>query len=175
MKPDWDKLADEFKDSPNVAIRDVDCTAAGKDVCSKVGVSGYPTIKYYLADEPKPKDYSEGRDYKSLKKFVEKTFKAGCKVDTKEGCTKPQVEIIDELFNKSVDDLKSYVTERDTEIEAIKEKRVKHVEESKETIKNLKKEEDGIRAMKLTADKIVEFKEPPPPKKDKKDDDSDSD
>ena len=30
MKPDWDKLMAEYKDSTSAAVIDVDCTAAGK-------------------------------------------------------------------------------------------------------------------------------------------------
>jgi len=45
MKPDWDALSAEFKDSPKVIIGDVDCTAGGKPLCDKYGVRGYPTIK----------------------------------------------------------------------------------------------------------------------------------
>ena len=34
MKPDWDKLGDEFSGSKTVLIGDVDCTVE-KDLCSK--------------------------------------------------------------------------------------------------------------------------------------------
>jgi protein disulfide-isomerase A6 len=34
MKPDWDKLGDEFAGSKTVLIGDVDCTVE-KDLCSK--------------------------------------------------------------------------------------------------------------------------------------------
>jgi thiol-disulfide isomerase/thioredoxin len=40
MKPDWDKLAEEFADSQKVVIADVDCTASGKALCEKYGVQG---------------------------------------------------------------------------------------------------------------------------------------
>jgi len=45
MKPDWDTLGAEFKDSTKVVIGDADCTAGGKSLCDKFGVRGYPTIK----------------------------------------------------------------------------------------------------------------------------------
>jgi len=45
MKPDWDALGSEYADSKTVVIADVDCTAAGKPLCEKYGVRGYPTIK----------------------------------------------------------------------------------------------------------------------------------
>jgi len=45
MKPDWDKLEGEFKDSAKVVIGNADCTAGGKSLCDKMGVRGYPTLK----------------------------------------------------------------------------------------------------------------------------------
>ena len=41
MKPDWDKLMDAFADSDTALVADVDCTAAGKDLCTEHGVKGY--------------------------------------------------------------------------------------------------------------------------------------
>jgi len=69
MKPDWDKLAAAFKDSKDVVIADVDCTAGGKSLCDQVGVRGYPTIKH--GDPNDLQDYKGGRDFASLKKFAE--------------------------------------------------------------------------------------------------------
>ena len=54
MKPDWDALGAEFKDHPKVVIADVDCTAAGKPLCDKFGVRGYPTIKCVARPPPHP-------------------------------------------------------------------------------------------------------------------------
>ena len=139
MKPDWDKLSAEFKDSASVQIVDVDCTVEEK-LCSKVGVSGYPTIKYYLADEPnKPKDYQGGRDLKALKKFVEDTFKAACDIDTKNNCNDEQSKIIDELTGKDIEDVRKFVKDRQDEVKKQKDARWEFVEESKKKLKNLKK------------------------------------
>jgi len=69
MKPDWDKLAAEYKDSQNVVIADVDCTAGGKSKCDEIGVRGYPTIKY--GDPDDLQDYKGGRSFDDLKKFAE--------------------------------------------------------------------------------------------------------
>eukprot|EP00448_Togula_jolla_P034686 CAMPEP_0170621290 /NCGR_PEP_ID=MMETSP0224-20130122/28523_1 /TAXON_ID=285029 /ORGANISM="Togula jolla, Strain CCCM 725" /LENGTH=167 /DNA_ID=CAMNT_0010947541 /DNA_START=26 /DNA_END=529 /DNA_ORIENTATION=- len=69
MKPDWDKLMAEYKDSSTVLIADVDCTASGKSLCSEVGVKGYPSIKY--GDPSALEDYKGGRDFASLKTFAD--------------------------------------------------------------------------------------------------------
>ena len=57
MKPDWDKLGAIYAESSSVIIVDVDCTAEGQGTCAKMGVQGYPTIKYFLAGDKKGKDY----------------------------------------------------------------------------------------------------------------------
>jgi len=175
MKPDWDKLEATFKDSPVVTIADVDCTAEGKDVCSKVGVSGYPTIKYYLADSPdKPQDYSGGRDFDALKKFTEKTFKAGCDTSTKESCNKKQIEVIDLLAGKTAAELKTYITEQQEIQTKTAEERKEYTESSKEKIKEFKTVEEGIFGKELVGQKFVD-KLDPPKEKAKSGDDSESD
>jgi len=68
MKPDWDKLSAEFKDSQNILIADVDCTAGGKAKCDEVGIRGYPTIKY--GDPNDLQDYKGGRSFDDLKTFA---------------------------------------------------------------------------------------------------------
>ncbi|CAE8658115.1 unnamed protein product [Polarella glacialis] len=76
MKPAWDKLMDEFKGSPTALIADADCTAAGKSLCDRVGVKGYPTIKWGTPDDLV--DYSGGRDFDSLKKFASESLGPTC-------------------------------------------------------------------------------------------------
>ena len=63
MKPAWDRLGADYKDSASVMIVDVDCTAEGSGTCGKVGVKGYPTIKYYPAGDKKGKDYLLNSSY----------------------------------------------------------------------------------------------------------------
>merc|ERR1719159_2176743 len=69
MKPDWDKLMAEFKDSKTALVADVDCTTGGKSLCESVGVRGYPTIMY--GDPNDLQDYKGGRTFADLKKFAE--------------------------------------------------------------------------------------------------------
>mmetsp|Transcript_12831 Transcript_12831/g.25996 ORF Transcript_12831/g.25996 Transcript_12831/m.25996 type:complete len:168 (-) Transcript_12831:585-1088(-) len=69
MKPDWDKLMAEHKDSSTLLVADVDCTAGGKAKCDEVGVRGYPTIKY--GDPDDLQDYKGGRSLADLQKFAQ--------------------------------------------------------------------------------------------------------
>jgi len=160
MKPAWDKLAEEFKDSPVVGVYDVDCTAAGEKLCSKVGVDGYPTIKYYLPDAPKPKDYQGGRDFDGLKKFVEKTFKPACNVLTKENCDEKQTELIDSLRSKSPAEITAHAQSLKDEVEKKKEERLKFIDEGKKKIKALKAEEEDLALRQRMAQKLVDAKNP---------------
>jgi len=102
MKPDYDKLAEAFKDSTSVVIGDVDCTSdEGKPVCEKNDVSGYPTIKYFTDDTgPKGTDYSGGRTYDALEKFVKETLAKKCDAKTKADCDDKEKEYIDKQASK---------------------------------------------------------------------------
>jgi hypothetical protein len=67
---------EDFKGSPTSLVADVDCTAGGKDLCEKHGVSGYPTIKY--GDPAELKDFNGGRSYEDLKKFADENLGPSC-------------------------------------------------------------------------------------------------
>ena len=86
MKPDWDRLADEYVDSKTVVIGDVDCTAGGKPLCEKYGVKGYPTIKTFSSTDTEGTAYEGGRSYDDLKKHAE-TLGPSCSVDHKDLCS----------------------------------------------------------------------------------------
>lgn len=105
MKPQWDQLAEEFEGSSSVLIADVDCTTeAGKSVCSDIGVSGYPTIKYFTADTGKSgSDYSGGRSYDDLNSFVETELKQDCNPKTKENCDEQETAYIDKMIEKGTE------------------------------------------------------------------------
>merc|ERR1719181_1447261 len=80
MKPDWDKLGKDFTDSATVVIGDVDCTEdKNKALCSKYGVKGYPTIKYFSGSTAATGDaYQGGRTYADLKKFADENLGPSC-------------------------------------------------------------------------------------------------
>merc|ERR1712187_845410 len=94
LRPDWDKLMEDFKGSPTSLVADVDCTTEGKDLCEKHGVRGYPTIKY--GDPAELKDYQGGRSYDDLKKFAEENLGPTCgpgeNLELCDAETKPKIE-----------------------------------------------------------------------------------
>tara|TARA_R110002050_G_scaffold123519_2_gene242315 strand:+ start:538 stop:783 length:246 start_codon:yes stop_codon:yes gene_type:complete len=81
MAPDWDRLMDEYSGSNSVLIADVDCTEQ-EELCSEIGVRGYPTLKYWNAGESRgdAHDYESGRDYDSLKEFIGENLVRVCSV-----------------------------------------------------------------------------------------------
>lgn len=85
LKPTWDKLIEEFEGSPNALVADVDCTAAGKPLCDKNGVEGFPTLKY--GDPSDLKAYSGGRDLEELKKFASENLGPQCGPEHMELCS----------------------------------------------------------------------------------------
>mmetsp|Transcript_55120 Transcript_55120/g.124062 ORF Transcript_55120/g.124062 Transcript_55120/m.124062 type:complete len:209 (+) Transcript_55120:220-846(+) len=107
MKPAWDQLSDAWKDSTSVLIADVDCTSeGGRAVCEENGVQGYPTIKYFTAEGGKTgADYSSGRDFASLNRFVEDELLKECEPKSKDACTEKEIAYIDKMSGVSRDKL----------------------------------------------------------------------
>merc|ERR1719159_2148951 len=103
MKPAWDQLIDEFKDSKHALVGDVDCTADGKSLCEKHGVSGYPTIKWGEPDSLK--DYNGGRTLDDLKKFAEENLGPTCGPDNLDLCDDADKKAIAKFLKFDVDEL----------------------------------------------------------------------
>ncbi|KAJ4458453.1 putative Protein disulfide-isomerase 1 [Paratrimastix pyriformis] len=76
LAPDYMKVAESFKDSKKVIVAEVDCDAeANKALCSKNGVTGYPTLKFFPKGQPKADVKYEGaRTAEAIQAFIsEKT------------------------------------------------------------------------------------------------------
>jgi hypothetical protein len=110
MKPAWDKLMAEFKDSKTALVADVDCTAGGKDLCSDIGVKGYPTIKY--GDPNSLEDYKGGRDFDSLKKFAEENLGPTCGPGNLDLCDDAKKADIEKFSKMSESDLEAAIKEK---------------------------------------------------------------
>ena len=98
MKPDWDKLGADFADSKTVIIADVDCTKdENKNLCSKYGVKGYPTVKYFTdATAPTGDPYEGGRDYNSLKTFADENLGPSCSWNNKDLCSAEKLKELED-------------------------------------------------------------------------------
>ncbi|KAI4365711.1 hypothetical protein MLD38_021675 [Melastoma candidum] len=69
LAPDYEKLGSSFKKAKSVLIGKVDCDEH-KSVCSKYGVSGYPTIQWFSKGSLEPKKYEGPRTAEALAEFV---------------------------------------------------------------------------------------------------------
>lgn len=119
MKPAWDKLGSEYADSKTVVIGDVDCTIE-KDLCSKFGVRGYPTIKYFTGATAADGDkYEGGRSFGDLKKFVEENLGPSCGPDNMDLCDEDQTAFIKKAQAMSAEDRKAEIDAKDEEFKNI--------------------------------------------------------
>ncbi len=108
MKPAWDSLMEEYADSATVLVADVDCIGDGKPLCDKVGVKGFPTVKY--GDPTNLEDYKGGRDSAALKKFTA-DLKPACDIHTLEHCSEEQKKSVERLKATPVEELETQVQE----------------------------------------------------------------
>ncbi|XP_058213962.1 probable protein disulfide-isomerase A6 isoform X2 [Rhododendron vialii] len=69
LAPEYEKLGESFKKAKSVLIGKVDCDEH-KSVCSKYGVSGYPTIQWFPKGSLEPKKYEGARSAEALVEFV---------------------------------------------------------------------------------------------------------
>jgi len=114
MKPDWDTLTAEFKDSKTVLIAEADCTAGGKSLCEQVGVRGYPTIKY--GDPNNLEDYKGARDLKGLKSFAEENLGPTCGPANPELCDAEKKALLDKFMAMPKAELKKMAEEQEAEM-----------------------------------------------------------
>merc|ERR1719456_1545388 len=117
MKPAWDKLMKNWNKGDRAKtslIADVDCTTEGKPLCEKVGVQGFPTIKW--GDPSNLEDYDGGRDYEALKKFAKDNLKPMCSPANLDLCEEDKKKEISEFQAMSADDLNAKIEEKKAEI-----------------------------------------------------------
>ncbi|KAL3030290.1 hypothetical protein AAZX31_03G212100 [Glycine max] len=69
LAPEYEQLGTTFKKTKSVLIAKVDCDEQ-KSVCSKYGVSGYPTIQWFPKGSLEPKKYEGARTAEALAAFV---------------------------------------------------------------------------------------------------------
>lgn len=151
MKPDWDKLGDKFKDS-DVIIGDVDCTTdAGKPLCSKFGVKGYPTIKTF-GSNPMGEDYKGGRKYDDLEKHVTENMGPSCGPDNKDKCSADELKELEELLKMPFAERKEKAAAAQAEMDKVGadfEDFVKGLQESYEKAQKDKDEAEAALGPKL--------------------------
>ncbi len=140
MKPAWDQLGDEFAGSKTVLIGDVDCTVE-KDLCSKYGVRGYPTIKSFTGN-PDGDPYEGGRDFAALKKFADESLGPSCSNDNIDLCDDEQKAILEKYNAMSAAERKKIVEDTDKEIADLEENFKAEVKKLQSTYEKLMADKD---------------------------------
>lgn len=69
LAPEYEKLGASFKKAKSVLIGKVDCDEH-KSICTKYGVSGYPTIQWFPKGSLEPKKYEGPRSVEALAEYV---------------------------------------------------------------------------------------------------------
>lgn len=148
MKPDWDRLMDQFDGNPHALVADIDCTAEGKDLCTKHGVSGYPTIKW--GDPTDLTDYSGGRTFEDLQAFAEENLGPSCGPDNLELCEDEEKEKIEKFMSLSDKALRKRINklekkksnaenDYDNTIEKVEKKKKRAEKDKKKALEAVKK------------------------------------
>merc|ERR1719326_1609063 len=138
MKPDWDKLMAEFKDSKTALVADVDCTAGGKTLCNEVGVRGYPTIKY--GDPNALEDYKGGRGYDQLKKFAEENLGPTCGPANLDLCNAEKKAEIEKFQAMPAEELSKSIEDKKAEMKTLEETFETEVKKLQENYEKMQKE-----------------------------------
>jgi len=144
MKPDWDKLMDEYKDSETQLIADADCTADGKPICDANGVKGFPTLKY--GDPNDLQDYQGARSYDALKKFVDNELKPTCSPNNLDLCDDEKKKEIETLMGLDDAELEKKIAAEEKKIEEAEKVFKAGVEKLQETYQKLMEEKEETEA-----------------------------
>merc|ERR1712185_372841 len=143
----------EFDGSKTALVGDVDCTADGKGTCEKVGVQGYPTIKW--GDPSALEDYQGGRDFDALKKFADENLKPMCSPSNIDLCDATQKAEIEKIQAMSADDLSAAIKAKEqeqtdaealfkSEVEKLQKKYEQLSKEKEDTLDSIKKSGLGL-------------------------------
>lgn len=166
MKPDWDKLMEQFSGSKTQLIADVDCTTEGKPLCDANGVRGYPTIKW--GDPSSLEDYQGGRDFDSLKTFAEENLKPMCSpanIDLCDADKKAEIQKFQAMTAAELDAAIEEAEKKQADVEADFKKTVEGLQKSYQEANDKKEadlaaiKESGLGLMKAVKASIGTVKE----------------
>jgi len=131
----------EFEESETALVADVDCTADGKPLCSKVGVKGYPTLKY--GDPNNLEDYKGGRNYDDLLTFAKENLGPTCGPDNMDLCNAEDKGKIEAIMAKGLETLNAEIKEIDDTIKSAEDNFEKEVKKLQETYEQLTKDKEA--------------------------------
>jgi len=124
MASAWEELAAEWGESDDGFIGEIDCDAEWNiELCEHI--KGFPTLKFGKMDEIKElnelEDYDGERDFENLSEFAEENLKISCSVSNIELCDDKIKNLINELQEKSKDDLITALKKVDENVMKVEE------------------------------------------------------
>jgi len=131
----------EFEESETALVADVDCTADGKELCTKVGVKGYPTLKY--GDPNNLEDYKGGRDYDDLLTFAKENLGPTCGPGNMDLCNADQKEKIELIQAKGLEALEAEIKKLDDSIKEAEDHFELELKKLQETYEQLQEDKDA--------------------------------
>jgi len=69
LAPEYDKVGTAFKNEPNCVVSKVDADSE-KELATRFGISGYPTIKFFPKTNKDGEEYSSGRNAEDFVDFL---------------------------------------------------------------------------------------------------------
>jgi len=131
----------EFDESETALVADVDCTTEGKELCTKEGVKGFPTLKY--GDPNNLEDYKGGREYDDLLTFAKENLGPTCGPENMDLCDADQKAKIEALQAKGLDTLEAEIKELDDSIKNAEEHFETELKKLQATYEQLQKDKDA--------------------------------
>jgi len=131
----------EFDESETALVADVDCTAEGKELCTKEGVKGFPTLKY--GDPNNLEEYKGGRDYDDLLTFAKENLGPTCGPENMDLCDADQKAKIVALQAKGLETLEAEIKELDDSIKNAEEHFETELKKLQTTYEQLQKDKDA--------------------------------
>ncbi|CAN6349770.1 unnamed protein product [Urochloa humidicola] len=152
LAPEYEKLGASFRKAKSVLIAKVDCDEH-KSVCSKYGVSGYPTIQWFPKGSLEPKKYEGQRSAEALAEFVNSEAGTNVKIAAVPSSV---VVLTPETFDSIVlDETKDVLVE----FYAPWCGHCKHLAPVYEKLASVFKQDDGVVIANLDADKHADLAE----------------
>jgi len=139
---------EDFKDSKDALVGDVDCTTdGGKPLCEEVGVQGYPTIKH--GNPADLQDYNGGRTYDDLKAFADENLGPTCGPANLDLCDDAKKALIEKYLAMPDSELDTLIKEKTDKMEKIEADFKEFVEGLQKTYEEEnKKKDDAVKAIK---------------------------
>jgi len=103
LAPDYEKVAAAFASEPNVVVAKVDADAH-KELGTRYGVSGFPTLKWFGKDsKAEPQLYENARDVQSFVDFLNQKTGTDRTINGRLGKNSGRIPTLDAIAAKFVD------------------------------------------------------------------------